>query len=128
MAPYLAAIHAAAANPGDKSISDFELLDSFVKAAKGGSGQVTDSQVNLMIQGASLGDKYSTLQQKLQNGGVLAPAQRQSLVQLADETYKRNLADYQKGYVNAVQGMQSQGIPPQFWTNLPDFTTLQPTE
>jgi len=128
VAPYLAAIHAAAANPGDKSISDFELLDSFVKAAKGGSGQVTDSQVNLMIQGASLGDKYSTLQQKLQNGGVLSTAQRQSLVQLADETYKRNLADYQKGYVNAVQGMQSQGIPPQFWTNLPDFTTLQPTE
>lgn len=128
VAPYLAAIHAAAANPGDKSISDFELLDSFVKAAKGGTGQVTDSQVNLMIQGASLGDKYSTLQQKLQNGGVLAPAQRDSLVHLADETYKRNLADYQKGYVQAVQNMQNQGIPAQFWGNLPDFTTFQTIE
>ena len=37
--PYLSAIKAAAANPGDKSISDFELLDSFVKAAKGGTGK-----------------------------------------------------------------------------------------
>ncbi len=128
VAPYLAAIHAAAVNPGDKSISDFELLDSFVKAAKGGTGQVTDAQIDTMIRGSSLNDTYAKLQQKLENGGVLAPAQRASLVQLADETYKRNLLDYQKGYVQAVQAMQGQGIPPQFWRNLPDFTSLIPVE
>lgn len=128
VAPYLAAIHAAAQNPGDKSISDFELLDSFVKAAKGGTGQVTDSQVNVMLNGASFKDKYNILEQKLSNGGVLAPDQRQALIHLADETYTRNLQDYQVGYVQAVQGMQGQGIPPQFWTNLPDFTSLMPTQ
>lgn len=128
VAPYLAAIHAAAANPGDKSISDFELLDSFVKAAKGGTGQVTDSQINVMLHGASVGDKYDIIKQKLSQGGMLAPAQRTALVSLADETYKRNLEDYQKGYVQAVQAMQGQGIPPQFWRNLPDFTSLEPVQ
>lgn len=128
VAPYIAAIHAAAQNPGDKSISDFELLDSFVKAAKGGTGQVTDSQINVMLHGASLGDKYDTLSQKLENGGVLAPAQRTALINLADETYKRNLQDYQKGYVQAVQAMQGQGIPAQFWRNLPDFSSLEPAQ
>lgn len=126
VAPYLAAIHAAAQNPGDKSISDFELLDSFVKASKGGSGQVTDSQINTILQGASLSDSYATLEQKLQNGGVLSPAQRTSLVNLADQTYTENLADYQKGYVQTVQAMQGEGIPPQFWASLPDFTSLTP--
>lgn len=124
VAPYLAAIHAAINNPGDKSISDFELLDSFVKAAKGGVGQVTDSQINVMLQGASLGDRYDKTQQKLQQGGVLSTAQREALVSLADETYKRNLQDYQKGYVQALQAMHGQGIPPQFWRNLPDFSSL----
>lgn len=128
VAPYLAAIHAAAVNPGDKAISDFELLDSFVKAAKGGTGQVTDSQINVMLHGASINDSWNILQQKLGNGGVLAPAQRQAIITLADETYKRNLQDYQKGYVQAVQAMQAQGIPPQFWRNLPDFTSLEPTQ
>ncbi len=126
VAPYLAAIHAAAQNPGDKAISDFELLDSFVKAAKGGTGQVTDSQINVMLHGASINDSWNILQQKLEKGGVLSQAQRNSIVSLADETYKRNLQDYQKGYVQAVQAMQSQGIPPQFWRNLPDFTSLEP--
>lgn len=126
VAPYLAAIHAAAVNPGDKSISDFELLDSFVKAAKGGVGQVTDSQINVMLNGASIPDKYNIMQQKLQNGGVLAPAQRTALATLADETYKRNVEDYQKIYVQATQAMQAEGIPAQFWRNLPDFQSLMP--
>lgn len=122
--PYLSAINAAAANPGDKSVSDFELLDSFVKAAKGGTGQVTDSQVNVMLQGASLGDNYATLQQKLNTGGVLSPAQRQSLVSLAKGTYDDNLNDYNKLWTAAVKNMKGQGIPAQFWSNLPDFGSL----
>lgn len=122
--PYLSAINAAAANPGDKSVSDFELLDSFVKAAKGGTGQVTDSQVNVMLQGASLGDNYATLQQKLNTGGVLSPAQRQSLISLAKGTYDDNLNDYNKLWTAAVENMKGQGIPAQFWSNLPDFGSL----
>lgn len=124
VAPYLAAIQAAAANPGDKSVSDFELLDSFVKASKGGSGQVTDSQVNIQLQGASLGDRYDILEQKLQQGGVLSTAQRTALISLAEGTFKENAEDYKNIYVQATQAMQGEGIPVQFWRNLPDFTTL----
>lgn len=126
VSPYLNAINAAAKNPGDKSISDFELLDSFVKAAKGGTGQVTADQLGIMFKGASIPAKYNVQTQQFELGGVLSGSQRASLISLANQTYQENLTSYQKGYVDTIHNMQGQGIPSQFWRNLPDFTTLTP--
>ena len=81
-----------------------------------------------MLNGKSLGDSYQTLEQKLNTGGILAPAQRQSLTDLAMETYNNNLNDYQKLWTSAVENMKGQGIPAQFWSNLPDFTSLFSTQ
>lgn len=124
VAPYLANIRAAAANPGDKSVSDLELLDSYIRLSKGGVGQITGDQVDILLKGSSLGDKASVLQQKLDKGGSLSGAQRQALIDLSQGVYKENASDYKKIYVQAVQNMQKQSVPAQFWGNLPDFTSL----
>lgn len=122
VAPYMANIRAAQVNPG--SISDLELLDSYVRLSKGGTGQVTGDQVDIALKGASIADSASVLEQKLQNGGVLSTNQRNQLVQLASNVYNENAADYKKIYVAATQGLQAQGIPVQFWSNLPDLNAL----
>lgn len=122
VAPYMANIRAAQTNPG--SISDLELLDSYVRLSKGGTGQVTGDQVDIALRGASIGDKASILEQKLQNGGVLSTNQRQQLITLASNVYNENSNDYKKLYVQATQGLQAQGIPVQFWRSLPDLNTL----
>lgn len=122
VAPYMANIRAAQVNPG--SVSDLELLDSYVRLSKGGSGQVTGDQVDIALKGASLGDSASVTEQKLQNGGILSPNQRAQLVQLASNVYNENANDYKNLYVQAIQGLQKQGIPVQFWSNLPDLNSL----
>lgn len=122
VAPYMANIRAAQTNPG--SISDLELLDSYVRLSKGGTGQVTGDQVDIALKGASIADSASMMEQKLQNGGVLSQNQRNQLVQLASQVYNENANDYKKLYVQAVQGLKQQGIPPQFWSNLPDLNSL----
>lgn len=122
VAPYMANIRAAQTNPG--SISDLELLDSYVRLSKGGTGQVTGDQVDIALKGASIADSASVLEQKLQNGGVLSQNQRDQLVQLASQVYNENANDYKKIYVAATQGLQSQGIPVPFWSNLPDLNSL----
>lgn len=122
VAPYMANIRAAQVNPG--SISDLELLDSYVRLSKGGTGQVTGDQVDIALRGASIADSANVLEQKLQNGGVLSPNQRNQLVQLASNVYNENAGDYKKLYVQAIQGLQAQGIPTQFWANLPDLNSL----
>lgn len=122
VAPYMANIRAAQTNPG--SISDLELLDSYVRLSKGGTGQVTGDQVDIALRGASISDSASVMEQKLQNGGVLSSNQRAQLVQLASQVYNENADDYKKLYVQATQGLQQQGIPVQFWSNLPDLNSL----
>lgn len=123
-APYLANIRAAADNPGDKSVSDLELLDSYIRLSKGGVGQITGDQVDILLKGSSLADSASVLEQKLQQGGSLSPSQRSALIGLASNVYKENASDYEKIYVQAIQNLKSQGVPTQFWGNLPDFTSL----
>lgn len=122
VAPYMANIRAAQTNPG--SISDLELLDSYVRLSKGGSGQVTGDQVDIALRGASIGDKASVLQQKLENGGVLSPNQRQQLVQLASQVYNENADDYKKIYVDAIKTLKGNSIPTSFWRQLPDLNSL----
>lgn len=122
VAPYMANIRAAQVNPG--SISDLELLDSYVRLSKGGTGQVTGDQVDIALKGSSLGDTASQLENKLQNGGVLSTNQRQQLVQLASQVFQENANDFQKIYVQAINGLQAEGIPTQFWSNLPDLNSL----
>lgn len=122
VAPYMANIRAAQTNPG--SISDLELIDSYVRLSKGGTGQVTGDQVDIALQGAGFSDKAAVLEQKMQNGGVFSSNQRAQIIQLASNVYDENADDYKKLYVQATQGLQKQGIPPQFWSNLPDLNTL----
>lgn len=122
IAPYLANIRAASENPG--SVGDLELLDSYVRASKGGAGQVTGDQVDIVLRGSSIGDKASVMEQKLQKGGVLSPQQRTDLIKLSSSVYQENSSDYKKIYVQAIQNMQKQGVPVQFWGNLPDLTSL----
>lgn len=122
VAPYLANIRAASQNPN--SVSDLELLDSYVRASKGGTGQVTDTQVDTILKGSSIADSYQQLENKLKAGGVLSPQQRSEIQNLATSVYKENADDYQKIYVQAIQNMQSQGIPAAFWGQLPDLNAL----
>lgn len=122
VAPYMANIRAAQTNPG--SISDLELIDSYVRLSKGGTGQVTGDQVDIALKGAGFSDSAQVLQQKMQNGGVFSTNQRQQIVQLASQVYNENASDYKKIYVAATQGLKGQGIPVQFWSNLPDLNSL----
>lgn len=122
VAPYMANIRAAQTNPG--SISDLELIDSYVRLSKGGTGQVTGDQVDIALRGAGFADKAAVLEQKMQNGGVFSTNQRAQLTQLASQVYNENASDYKKLYVEAVKGLQNQGIPVPFWANLPDLNSL----
>lgn len=118
---YLAKIEAAEKKPG--SISDTDLLDSYVKLSTG-QGQVTDSQVNTILKGQSISDYVNTVQNKLANGGVLSTNQRQDLEQLSQQVYSNYQELYKPVYTAAVSAMKQQGIPPAFWSMMPDLSSL----
>lgn len=122
IAPYLANIRAASENPS--SVSDLELLDSYVRASKGGTGQITDTQVDTILKGSNIADNWQQLQNKLTTGGVLSPQQRQDIQTLAQNVYAENQSDYQKIYIQAIQNLQNQGVPVQFWGQMPDLSSL----
>ncbi len=129
--PYLARIHAAAQaaalssdkSPASLSIIDQELLDSITKLNTGG-GQVTEAQVNLVTKGGSLTDKINVFKNYMNGqGGVLSDAQRNELVKLADQVFKRYQDGYTPYYNSYTQKMKQQGVPEASWT-LPDVATL----
>lgn len=118
---YLAKIEAAQQDPG--SVTDVDLLDSYINLSKG-TGQVTESQINGITGGASVADQASVLQQKLENGGILSTNQRQAIEQLSQAVYQNYQTLYQPVYVEAINSMKAQGIPPQFWNVMPDLNQL----
>lgn len=124
---YLAKIEAGMTDPN--SITDVDLLDSYVKLSTGG-GQVTDAQVNTILKGASIKDKLNVWKKQTQAGGVLSQDQRSQLQSLAEEVYKNYQKLYKPVYTQAVNNMHKQGIPPSMWGNLPDLSQLSavPTE
>lgn len=121
-AAYLSRIQAAQQSPG--SVSDADLLDAIVKIDTGG-GQITEQQVNTITGGATWADKFAVVNGKVEgNGGVLSPNQRSQLSQLANNVYDELNGKYQGLYVQAMQNLSSQGIPANYWGNMPDFSEL----
>lgn len=121
-AVYLSRIAAAMTNPG--SVSDLELADSIIKINNGG-GQVTEAQLNTYFAGQSFADKFNIAGDKLNaKGGVLSPQQRQDLSALADETFKQYQQQYEQLYLMAGQNLEGQGIPLNYLSNLPDWSSM----
>jgi hypothetical protein len=120
-APYLSKIQAAINTPG--SVSDQDLLDSITKLNQGGSGQVTEAQVNTILRGASLSDTVNTYAKKLGSGGVLSNDQRKQIQDLATATMKGYEKLYAPVYSAATKQLKDAGIPKAFWT-IPDSVTM----
>lgn len=120
--PYLSRIQSAMKDPG--SISDTSLADSIIKIETGG-GQVTDSQISTYFAGQSFADQFAVEGDKIvAKGGVLSPQQRTDLASLAEGTFGYYQQQYEGLYVQAMGALQAQGIPLNYGTNLPDFTSL----
>lgn len=120
--PYLSRIQSAMKDPG--SISDTSLADSIIKIETGG-GQVTDSQISTYFAGQSFADQFAVEGDKIvAKGGVLSPQQRTDLAGLAESTFGYYQQQYEGLYVQAMGALKAQGIPLNYGTNLPDFTSL----
>lgn len=117
---YLDRIEAAVQNPG--SVGDQELLDAFTQLNTGGN-RVTEAQVHLITGNQSLSDLLNKAENKLKKGGALSNGQRQEIVDLAHEVYKKYQASYKPLYEDAVKRLEAQGIPKEFW-NIPSPDTL----
>jgi len=104
--------------------ADVDMLDSLVKLSQGG-GQVTEAQINAILGGRSLADTLAVAKQKVGQGGILSPQQRQRIVQLAHSIYNGYRQKLEPLYNAQVQNLKDQGIPKQYW-NLPDLNNLAP--
>lgn len=120
-AVYLSRINAAIQQPG--SISDADLVDSIVKMETG--GQVTEQQVNTYIQGQNFSDMFAVQGDKISaKGGILSPEQRTELYALSNSVFSNYKTQYEQLYVKAAQNLVGQGIPLNYMSNMPDWTSM----
>lgn len=106
------AMTALKSDTAQKGISDFELIDAFVQFARAG-GQITENQVNLLQQSGTPVDVLTQYWNKFvpsqgsdaPSGGILSPAQRESLWTLAQENYKLMRENYENRIDNYYKPM-----------------------
>lgn len=121
-AAYLARVNAAMQDPG--SVDDTSLADSIIKIETGG-GQVTEAQINTYFKGQSFADSFAIQGDKLTaKGGVLSPQQRTDLASLANSVFSNYETQYQQLYVQAAKNLQGQGIPLNYMSDMPDWTSM----
>lgn len=109
---YLSKIKSAVEGTG--SIGDQEILDSISQFNTGG-GRVTESQVNLILNGKSLSDSVNAWSNKIKNGGILSDSQRQQALKLAQATAESFAGNYKQKYDNLAANLDKQKIPKEFW-------------
>jgi hypothetical protein len=118
--PFLGRIDVAARTKG--SAADQELLDSAVKLATGG-GQITEGQVNTILQGSSVMDRLNIYQKQLEQGGILSDDQKQQIKTLAHQVYEEYKRQYQPVNDAAVAQLKRAHIPLEF-SGLPDLNAI----
>jgi hypothetical protein len=118
--PFLGRIDVAARTKG--SAADQELLDSAVKLATGG-GQITEGQVNTILQGSSVMDRLNVYQKQLEQGGILSDDQKQQIKTLAHQVYEEYKRQYQPVNDAAVAQLKRAHIPLEF-SGLPDLNAI----
>lgn len=113
-----------AAKNGNNSISDTELLDSYITLAKG-QGQITDAMITAITSASSMSDKLNIIKQKVVGAGALiSQDQRSSLLSLSGSVFDQYSQQYQTLYTQGINLLAQNHIAPSFWGTLPDFTQM----
>lgn len=113
-----------AARNGDNSVSDTELLDSYITLAKG-QGQITEAQIAAITGASSISDKLNIIKQKVSGAGALISAdQRKSLLALSGSVFDQYSSQYKNLYTQAINVLSKNHMEPAVWGVIPDFTTM----
>lgn len=113
-----------AAKNGNNSVSDTELLDSYITLAKG-QGQITEAQISAITNASSVSDKLNIIKQKVAGAGALISTdQRASLLALSGSVFDQYSQQYQTLYTQGINLLAQNHIAPSFWGTLPDFTQM----
>lgn len=113
-----------AARNGNNSISDTELLDSYIMLAKG-SGQITEAQIYAITSASSVSDKLNIIKQKVAGAGALISTdQRKSILSLSGQVFDEYATQYKNLYTQAINTLASNHVEPVVWGVVPDFTTM----
>lgn len=113
-----------AAKNGNNSVSDTELLDSYITLAKG-QGQITEAQIAAITGASSMADRLNIVKQKVAGAGALISSdQRASLLALSGSVFDQYSKQYQTLYTDGINLLAQNHIAPSFWGTLPDFTKL----
>lgn len=113
-----------AAKNGDNSVSDTELLDSYITLAKG-QGQITEAQISAITGASSMSDRLNIIKQKVSGAGALISSdQRASLLALSGNVFDQYANTYQTVYTQGINVLAQNHIAPSFWGVMPDFTQL----
>lgn len=113
-----------AAKNGDNSVSDTELLDSYITLAKG-QGQITEAQISAITGASSMSDKLNIIKQKVAGAGALISAdQRKSLLSLSGQVFDQYSNTYKNLYTQAINVLAKNHVEPAVWGVIPDFTTM----
>ncbi len=124
--PYLSRIEAVRDMPSG-SIRDNEMLDTMVKIDTGGN-QITEAQVNTILQGRSLSDQINVWKNYMAgHGGVLSDDQRKEVDAVAHAVYSGYQKMYKPYYDTAIAQMKARKIPESYWGSIPDLENLSST-